>query len=246
MATKILADKPLCRISDCNSEIRSKKLQLCNAHALRMERHSSTDTIRTLSPLVPCTAPNCEQLGRYPKQNPLCAKHTRRLQHYGTLELACDSLSGVFWKHVNKNGPLQPHMQTPCWLWEGTRTVYGYGQVVFQKKTYRAHRVSYFLHNGAWPQNLGTHDCDFKLCVNPDHLKDGTPAQNMREASERGLSPIGSRAGGSKLTEADVVRIKQMLEQGCRCEDIGKQFNVTRSCIQAIKRNVNWKHVVLE
>ena len=32
-----------------------------------------------------------------------------------------------FWEKVDKNGPTQPHMTTPCWVWTGGRGHFGYG-----------------------------------------------------------------------------------------------------------------------
>ncbi len=70
----------------------------------------------------------------------------------------------------------QPEPNTGCWLWEGGKS-HGYGAVWFQGKTHRAHRVSYFLTYGEWPEFLD-HRCFQKACINPKHLN---PVASIRE-----------------------------------------------------------------
>jgi hypothetical protein len=54
-----------------------------------------------------------------------------------------------------------------------------------------AHRVSWFLEHGKWPEQNILHTCDTPLCVNPAHLIDGSQAENMRQAIERGRVAYG-------------------------------------------------------
>ena len=81
---------------------------------------------------------------------------------------------------------------TGCWLWEGTKYQNGYGWLKAFGKVISAHRFSYELHKGPIPEGMAIlHSCDVKHCVNPDHLRAGTHAENMAEASARGLMPKG-------------------------------------------------------
>lgn len=47
----------------------------------------------------------------------------------------------------------------------------------------------------------------------------------------------------AKLTENNVIEIKQMLKNGCRLTDIANQFDVSISAISHIKQNRNWVHI---
>jgi hypothetical protein len=56
------------------------------------------------------------------------------------------------------------------------------------------HRYSYELHKGPISEGLHVlHECDNKLCINPDHLRAGTHAENIRDAVARGLILSGPR-----------------------------------------------------
>lgn len=79
-----------------------------------------------------------------------------------------------------------------CWNWTGQTGSSGYGQIKAFGQMVSAHRFSHELYNGRIPEGHAVlHSCDNKLCVNPDHLRAGTMAENSREAVERGLIKSG-------------------------------------------------------
>ena len=83
-----------------------------------------------------------------------------------------------------------------CWLWQAGKYPRGYGMVNvgrdrlgFQFTSY-AHRVAYVLAHGDIPEGgVVMHSCDVPACVNPAHLKLGTQADNLRDASLKGRLP---------------------------------------------------------
>lgn len=79
-----------------------------------------------------------------------------------------------------------------CWIWQSSKYQSGYGWLKVFGKVVSAHRFSYELHKGPIPEGMHIlHSCDVKACVNPDHLRVGTHAENMSEASVRGAMKAG-------------------------------------------------------
>mgnify|MGYP003852931727 CR=1 FL=1 len=74
--------------------------------------------------------------------------------------------------------------ENKCWEWKGAINYLrgGYGIICHNKKTLKAHRVSYELHRGVIPDGqVVRHMCDNKLCVNPEHLQIGSVSDNNRD-----------------------------------------------------------------
>ena len=74
--------------------------------------------------------------------------------------------------------------QTNCWNW--TSGLWGgYGSFYFQNKRYKASRFAFMLTYGYFP-TVCRHKCDNSLCVNPDHLEDGSYKDNTQDMMKRG------------------------------------------------------------
>lgn len=137
-----------------------------------------------------------------------------------------------------------------CWEWKGGKNADGYGQTRYVlpsgKVEQKAHRISWILANGEIPKGvLVLHECDNPGCVNPGHLHLGTNKNNAdeRETCGRQYHPKGTRHYHAKLTESDVVAIRDAVASGAKPIDIAPDYNVTKRCIELIARRVNWKHV---
>ena len=93
-----------------------------------------------------------------------------------------------------------------CWEWQGPKHNQGYGQLAWDGTQYKAHRLSWIIFNGLIPRGLIVrHMCHNKACVNPNHLRLGTYADNAIDSIE-----IGAH-GSQKLNEEAVKVIKWML-----------------------------------
>jgi hypothetical protein len=103
-----------------------------------------------------------------------------------------------------------PVPESGCWLWLGSVSSGGYGQLKIGGKLHRAHRLAWIVFRGPIPAGMMVcHRCDVPLCVNPDHLFVGTARDNFRDCLAKG------RAGN--WYGLAVARSKQRQSIGTHC-----------------------------
>lgn len=148
------------------------------------------------------------------------------------------------WKQLSVADLIAPVPEAGCWLWLGAEDGKGYGSLYDkeEKATVRAHRYFFkragnALRKGQWL----CHKCDTPLCVNPDHLYIGTPADNSRDMATRGRVK-GERHSNATLDDNAVREIRRLgglMHHGA----IAKQFRINRSTVSKIIRGERWTHV---
>ena len=72
------------------------------------------------------------------------------------------------------------------------------------------------------------------------NLEWSTGSENTQHAYNTGLSKKGSDHGQAKLTESDVLRIRNSLESQ---RALAAQFGVSQMQISYIKRKLSWSHI---
>jgi len=141
-----------------------------------------------------------------------------------------------FWSQVDQGDS--------CWLWTGSINHNGYGHFfarIDEQTYYRAHRYVWALFNGDIPEgHVVMHSCDVRHCVNPHHLSCATQADNLADRDSKGRAALGSKQGHSKLTElqAHIAKYSSITPT-----ELGNRWNVHPTCITAIRRGRNWKHI---
>ncbi|SAL26117.1 hypothetical protein AWB73_01986 [Caballeronia turbans] len=111
---------------------------------------------------------------------------------------------------------------------------FGYGKKTYKGKQIGAHIVALIEATGEERNGrLALHSCDNPRCINPKHLRWGTHSDNMRDRSERRRSRggvlVGERNGKSKLSTADVQRIRDLYVPGRTLQkDLAQQFGVSK------------------
>lgn len=142
-----------------------------------------------------------------------------------------------FWEKVDRKG------DNECWEWQAyTCPSTGYGKFgVGHPKVIGAHRYSYELHHGAIPPGMVImHSCDNPKCVNPNHLSAGTDADNLRDMVKKGRSSAGEKCGTAKLSEANVVDIRERYARGEKTAKLVDEFKVSRHQISSICTGRFW------
>ena len=134
-----------------------------------------------------------------------------------------------------------PDPNTGCWLWIAAPGSGGYGQISYKNKSTRAHRVSWMIHRGEIPQGMDVlHKCDCRPCVNPDHLFLGTHVDNAHDRHQKKRDAYGEKHGMAKLTDEDVVAIRQDARSNI---ELAKLYGLHRTTPQAIRVRKIWKHL---
>jgi hypothetical protein len=127
-----------------------------------------------------------------------------------------------------------------CWNWKYCCNVGGYGIISFRgKRGFLAHRASWILYNGEIKDGLYVcHKCDNTICVNPDHLFLGTRIDNLRDAKKKGRLANGSRNGLAKLTDEQIIKIRN---DNRSQSVIAKIYNIHQTNVHYIKSRKTWK-----
>ena len=85
-----------------------------------------------------------------------------------------------------------------CWLWKGSTSSRGYGQINDRGRLFLVHRLAYETFSGPIPRDKELdHLCRIHSCLNPDHLEVVTHRENIL----RGNAPSVVRALWAAKTE---------------------------------------------
>lgn len=139
-----------------------------------------------------------------------------------------------------------------CVLWPFGRDTQGYARAfVSGYSTRLAHRILCEKHHGKpnGAHNVARHTCGngHLGCVNPQHIVWGTAQDNIDDKIKHGTKPVGAKTGCAILSEDQVTEIRRLrLECGHTYRQLGYQFHVTTSTIQAVIERRTWKHIPLE
>jgi len=140
-----------------------------------------------------------------------------------------------FWKYVVKTDS--------CWNWTASVNTYGYGCFWWDKKQHQSHRISWLIAHGKESEKLLLHSCDNARCVNPEHLREGTQADNMRDKVLRKRQAFGEKNAQSRLTNEQVLAILEKFANGASMRGLGREYGVSKTAISDIVKGKNWKHL---
>lgn len=137
--------------------------------------------------------------------------------------------------------------ESGCWEWtESSRDGRGYGLFFMDKQSRRAHRVMAYFCLGRWTDDEVLHTCDNPPCCNPNHLVEGSHAENMADmkAKGRGRTSPGRKGSGNpaaKLTEVQVAEIRHKYASGEYLQRVlAEEYGVAPSRISLIVNEKVW------
>ncbi len=145
---------------------------------------------------------------------------------------------------MHKNNKQLEWKVTDTGCWEVTSHAIGnrgYAAITHNGIRQGVHRFIYEELFGSIPDGMVVmHKCDNPRCINPEHLKLGTQAENMKDMVEKKRSLIGERNPNVKLTMDKVRAIKKDKRS---YSQIAGEYGVGFGVIGQIKRRERWTHI---
>jgi hypothetical protein len=136
-----------------------------------------------------------------------------------------------------------------CWIWQGAPASNGYGRFNLERRSQiSAHVAAYRLFVGEVPAGLYVcHRCDVKMCVNPDHLFLGKPADNVADMDakqrRRTVALSGQRhwktaeRAWKKLTPDKAREIRYSTTP---TRLLAEQYGISKGTVRAVRRGATW------
>ena len=136
-----------------------------------------------------------------------------------------------------------------CWEWQGSCNSTGYGSVGWGGKLYTAHRIAAWLSGlvkePSAPKTHVLHKCDNRKCCNPEHFFLGNYADNQKDAYRkvRRAAPNGEKNANSKLTNKQVIAIREAYNKGQTQMNLAATYGVSQRAISLIVRGETYKWI---
>lgn len=131
-----------------------------------------------------------------------------------------------------------------CIIWPYALTGRGYASLKDGEygRAPLSHHICIATHGPRPSRNHeAAHLCGKMACINRRHIRWLTRSANQLEREIHGTSNRGARNGSAKLTEAQVLLIKQALASGETQKSIAAQFGVSRAAVGRIASGKAWR-----
>lgn len=167
----------ICSIEECGRKHYGRGY--CRMHYKRWRAHGDPEKTLRPVPKTACAFEGCENRGPYVRG--WCSTHYMRWKIHGSphVTLAFMDPEEAFQAYA------EPIVGDPnCLIWTGALNSSGYGSVRVEGRTVSAHRYAWSRERGPIPDGMMVdHICWNRCCVNIDHLRLATKAQNMQNRS---------------------------------------------------------------
>jgi hypothetical protein len=200
---------------------------MCHMHETRVRRYGDP-TIRKRVQKVSgsCSVGGCDLPNR---SRGLCNMHYARMRRTGDPLKARPRYSSTEESFMNRTA-----QDGECIVWVGTICGWGYGIITVQGEGQTsAHRYAWARVNGPIPDGLFVdHICHNRACVNVEHLRLATQAQNNMNRS--GAQSTG--ASGIRGVRWEPTRNRWVAQVACGEKHYGKYHKSIHSAVEDVNR----------
>lgn len=140
----------------------------------------------------------------------------------------------------------EPHMDTPCWLWNGRIKPDGYGAITVNRREKTAHREIYMRIKRIvlLRSELCCHRCDVRHCVRPSHIFVGSAKQNQEDMARKNRSSFGHRSGLARFKKEDALEIVRLYMSGeMNQSQLAEKYGVVQTVISDVVTGATWSRV---
>lgn len=136
---------------------------------------------------------------------------------------------------------------TECRIWPYSLTgPAGHGQIRFEGAVVTVNRLTCEAWHGPPPNDVAqaAHTCGTRGCWAGEHLRWATPVENEADKIIHGRSLQGERHHQARLSEADVISIRERFARGdITKRSLAREFGITDAQIGNIIRRRSWAHI---
>lgn len=130
--------------------------------------------------------------------------------------------------------------KTGCWKWLGA-TNGRYGTMWYNGRHQYVHRVAVQLYNKSYnPALFVLHNCNNPLCINPEHLRQGTQKENIQQAVAEGRLTQAFKLGNKLAQKHQKLypRVSMLLRQQKPSREIAKELGISKSQVNYLRKEL--------
>lgn len=132
---------------------------------------------------------------------------------------------------VNENG---------CWIWTRNNCFDGYGRIMLYADEWKVNRFAWFANFKQDPgDDKVCHECDVRLCSNPDHLFLGSVKDNMDNMRHK-------LRGFRSHDLYQILRVKELRKTGMIYKEIQVHTGIPHNHVGKICRGELWSYLTKE
>nr|WP_313709014.1 hypothetical protein [Brucella intermedia] len=189
-----------------------------------------------------CSVPGC---GKRHSAKGYCGQHYQKFIRYGDPELGRSNKPYGSYREFIEYA-LHEYDSDDCLIWPYQKTNKGYAVITIDGTRTTVSRYICREINGKPPQEeyQAAHSCGngHLGCINSRHLRWATPSENHEDKNIHGTMIAGEDSNLSKLSESDVLAIRD-LRPSMKVKDLAEKFGCSTGLVWLICKRKVWRHI---